>query len=102
MTECTRCGQCCRNNGLIPPDLKEENSCLIDLAEALREELADRPDLVEKSPCLFMCHDQSKPQASGVASAFCAIYGWRPRACREFQCWGMGKSERQQLLSKPS
>lgn len=95
MTECTRCGQCCRNNGLIPPALHGGDAHIdgtVAVVECLRTLLADRTDLVEDNPCVFMCHDRSKPQTSGVASAFCTIYEYRPRVCREFQCWGMGKS----------
>ena len=89
MTECKRCGQCCQNNGLIPPlvpgvdggDHVPVLTWLQDVVDGLRERLADSPDIVENGHCIM------------YASGGCLVYEGRPDVCRHFQCWSMGQED---------
>lgn len=72
-SHCKRCGQCCRNNGLIPPLMPSEDAppWLWSTVNALRELFADR---AEDWKCLYLAADNT-----------CNIYEDRPRICREFR-----------------
>ena len=73
--ECSLCGGCCINNGLIPPLVPGEDApewlwCLVN---RLRTEFANT---AEDYPCVFLTDDMR-----------CAIHDMeRPSVCREFQC----------------
>lgn len=74
---CKRCGQCCINNGLIPPlnPYGEEDApeWLWTLVRHLR---ADVGDIAEDYPCVFLTDDMR-----------CAIHDMaHPQLCREFLC----------------
>jgi len=74
MSECRRCGDCCRNNGLIPPVNINEAvpGWLNTLVHALRRDFAD---VAEDYPCIFLTDENA-----------CAIHVHKPAACREFFC----------------
>ena len=98
MSECKRCGKCCTENGAIPPILTEYMTAqpwLLHTVEALREiakeNYAIASLLVKRNHCIMMVYDHSQKQDSGMATPHCLIYEQRPQACREFQCWNMGK-----------
>lgn len=72
---CTQCGQCCINNGLIPPLIPDEEApewlwCLVN---RLRTEFAAT---AEDYTCVFLTDDLR-----------CAIHEMdRPQVCVEFVC----------------
>ncbi|KKN38357.1 hypothetical protein LCGC14_0754320 [marine sediment metagenome] len=53
---CNRCGQCCMDNGLIPPLVPDEEApdWLWSLVKRLRTEFAD---IAENYPCVFLMDD---------------------------------------------
>ena len=72
---CSQCGDCCINNGLIPPLCPGEESpewlwCLVN---RLRTEFGS---VAENFPCVFLTDD-----------CRCAIYDLgRPSVCVAFRC----------------
>ncbi len=74
---CQQCGNCCVNNGLIPPlvdgfdeDVPEWLSCLVN---RLRTEFGS---VAENYPCVFLTDDMR-----------CAIHEMcQPDVCSHFQC----------------
>jgi len=72
---CNQCGQCCMNNGLIPPLVPREEApewlwCLVN---RLRREFSDT---AEDYPCVFLTDDMR-----------CAIHEMdRPSVCVGFVC----------------
>jgi len=72
---CKRCGDCCKNNGFIPPVVPGEDvpEWLALLVAALRERCGA---VAEDWPCIFLTHDLR-----------CAIHDLaKPEVCREFEC----------------
>lgn len=72
---CKQCGQCCINNGLIPPLVAGEPApeWLATLVQRLRENFAD---VAEDIPCVFLTDNMR-----------CAIHdAERPSVCVDFQC----------------
>lgn len=76
MSECKRCGQCCMDNGLIPPVLPDDPDApawLIVLVASLLKHFAD---VAEEYPCVFLTNDLS-----------CAIHDVaKPGICRAHVC----------------
>lgn len=73
---CIRCGQCCIDNGLIPPAMTPEEGLspwLNLLVGQLRKRIADD---AEDWPCVFLADD-----CHG-----CLIYDDRPSLCQKFKC----------------
>ncbi len=71
--KCDRCGQCCINNGLIPPlNLDEGPEWLRDFVDRLRRLFADT---AEEYCCVFLTDYRR-----------CVIYRNRPDVCRDFSC----------------
>ena len=71
---CKTCGQCCINNGLIPP------LCWPDEGPEWLRDFYDRlpallVDTAEEYPCVFLTDYRR-----------CAIYRDRPAVCRDFSC----------------
>jgi len=68
------CGDCCRNNGLIPPVNEDEDvpKWLNILVHTLRREFAD---VAEIRPCIFLTDHNTY-----------AIHEHKPVVCREFYC----------------
>ena len=78
--KCRRCGQCCANNGLIPPAFVETDGVgpLILLRHRLLR-LADQYDIdYEAEPCLFLQMREGQ--------AFCLLDEWhaRPKHCSTY------------------
>ena len=73
---CNRCGDCCRNNGLIPPTTPllygGTDNWLGRLVERLRA-IDEICDLAEDHACMFLTDGNC-----------CDIYDDRPSVCREF------------------
>jgi len=72
---CEQCGQCCVNNGLIPPTLPGEEvpEWLATLVDRLRTEFAQ---YAEAYVCVFLTDDMR-----------CAIHDmYKPQVCRDFSC----------------
>jgi len=75
MSACRQCGQCCINNGLIPPLVPGEEApewlwCLVN---RLRAEFGA---VAEDFPCVFLTDDLR-----------CAIHEMdRPDVCKKFIC----------------
>ena len=80
--QCRQCGDCCRNNGLIPPWLPDDPAdedtpeWLGVLVANLRDNFAD---VAEDYHCVFLTDDNR-----------CAIHELKPNVCREFQCAELG------------
>lgn len=74
MPRCLRCGECCFNNGLIPPLLPTERApqWFHTLVENLRDAFSKN---AEDYHCLFLKGDFR-----------CALHGTalKPRSCRDF------------------
>lgn len=86
--QCCRCGQCCRNNGPIPPFVKGRDSSepgwLKTLCKNLRaaQLCSDwHPDV----PCVFL-EIERDVEPGGRMQARCTIYKYRPQVCRDFDC----------------
>lgn len=77
---CKRCGDCCRNNSLIPPLVpghpadRHAPLWLRTVVEHLRKRFADVAE-DDGMECVFLTTDNR-----------CAIYQWRPSVCRAFDC----------------
>lgn len=72
---CHQCGQCCINNGLIPPLIPDEEApeWLWTLVKRLRAEFGG---IAEDYRCVFLTEDMR-----------CAIHEMeRPKCCRDFLC----------------
>ena len=75
--KCKQCGQCCENNGLIPPILPEEleQDPVPGFVRAVLYRL--RNDTIwpisESIPCVFLREDRK-----------CSIHGMKPSVCHEF------------------
>lgn len=72
---CSRCGQCCITNGLIPPLMPDEEApqWLTCLVRRLRTEFGA---IAENFPCVFL-----------TDTCQCAIHDMaRPSVCVDFAC----------------
>ena len=76
-TSCKCCGQCCVDNGLIPPLIPDRDEgapeWLVTLVSRLRSRLAD---IAGQYPCIFLTDDFR-----------CVIHEvYKPLVCKEFLC----------------
>ena len=73
--ECKRCGECCRNNGMIPPFIPGEEApfWLLRLVHNLRVMFGD---VAEDCPCMMLTHDN--------LCLLQKVGEYKPQACRDF------------------
>ena len=79
---CCRCGDCCRNNGLIPPlvDDPDAPEWLSELVTHLRKHLGHLSE--SGCACMFLGTD-----AVGESTCLLHAHGlYKPAVCREFLC----------------